>query len=127
MAYKELADLTARLYRTSLEGQVNWEETVLKDVYQASLANYSVRISLEESQSSMQSDVRISIVNSEGTIVESFSDVDLDPEWLNEFQIEESPYRIMLNTYEVARRTALGAEKAIKDIVRELRDKEIPF
>ena len=126
MAYKQLATLAYNLYKKTADGKVDWEETVLKDVYQSSLANYSVRISLEESESIIPNDVRITIINSEGSVVESFSDVDLNDSWLSEFNIDGGAYRMMHSTYEIARRTALGSEKAVADILREL-DDDIPF
>ena len=125
MAYKELVELAYGLYKRTNSGKINWGETVEEDVYQASLANYSVRISLEDSETTAPNDVRITIINSEGSVIESFTDVDLRDEWHGNLEIDESPYVIMLNMYEIARRTALGSEKAIRDILKELDDDEI--
>ena len=133
MSYKKLATLTKRLYERTLAGSIDWEETALNDVYQTSLADYSLRISLEESQtlevsqSSVQSDVKIAIVNDVGSVIESFLDEDLSPEWFHEIGVNEHPYKIMYSIYEIARRRALGSEQAINDILKELDDEDIPF
>ena len=127
MAYKKLANLASSLHRRTVAGTIDWEEMALDGVYQASLANYSVRISLVDSQGDEGVDVKISIINEEGSEVESFSDVDLKPEWFDGLSITGHPYDIMYNIYQTARRTALGSETAINDILEELGDDEIPF
>lgn len=127
MAYKKLAILANGLYRKTLAGNINWKETEIDGVYQASLASYSVRISLDESEAGRASDVRISIVSGEGSVIESFTDEDLDQEWLLELTVEEHRYRIMYGIYETARRLALGSEKAVNDILSELNGDEDRF
>jgi len=130
MSYKKLAKLTSNLQRRTLSGKIDWQETAWRDMFQASLANYSVRVSLVESQSAEGQDVKISIVNEEGVEVESFRDVDLKQQWFSEVGTAGHPYEVMLNIYQTARRAALGSEKAVSDILEEL-DKldedEIPF
>ena len=127
MAYKKLATLTFGLYRETAKGRVSWEETTSTGVYQASFSNYSVTISLEDSQEGAEHDVRISIFNDEANVIESFSDIDLDVEWFREIDANDTPYKIMHGLYETARRIALGSEQAINDILSELDDDGIPF
>ena len=127
MAYQKLAVLTNALYKRTLSGKIEWKETALDDVYQTSLANYSVSISLVEAQRGGDPDVRISIFNDEGELIESFSDEDLSPEWLSDLNVRIPPYRLMLGIYESARRIALGSEQAINDILEELDDDDLLF
>jgi len=126
-AYEKLAQLAYRLQQKTIEGEVDWNETVVSGVYQASLADYSIRISLQPSLETPEKDVKISIINEEGVEIESFLDIDIKPEWLAKMEIDNSPYTIMYNTYEVARRLALGTEKAINQILLKLEEEEIPF
>lgn len=119
MAYKELAVLASNLHKKTLDGSIGWEETALKDVYQTSLADYSLRISLEAAM------VRIAIVNEVGTEIETFVDEDLSPEWLHEIGVDEHPYTMMKSVYEIARRRALGAEQAVNEILKVLDDDDV--
>ena len=122
MAYSKLADLTTSLYQRTIEGKIDWEITTMDGVYQTSLANHSIQISLQPSRTAEGDDIRISIINDEGNEVESFLDVDMKMEWFNAIGEDQHPYKIMLEFYHLVRRTALGAEKTISDILGELND-----
>lgn len=126
MAYKKLANFTSSLHRRTMGGTIEWEETALRGVYQASLANYSVRISLVDSQDHGGLDANLSIINDEGSEVESFLDVDLQSEWFRELGVAGSSFEIMSSIFHTARRIALGSEKAINDILEELDDDVVP-
>lgn len=127
MAYRKLASLACRLYQRTYDGEVDWEETASTGVYQASFADYSIIISLQPPQSGGDSDVKISIIDDVGNEVESFLDVDLESEWLIDLGIIETPFKIMKDTYDTARRAALGSEKAIDEILAVLENDGIPF
>ena len=124
MAYKKLAVLAHRLHQRTLEGKVDWELTANTDVYQASFASYAIRISTQPSRESPGAvDVEISVVDDEGLVVESFLDVDLPREMFEEVAgTERHPYQDMKETYDTARRLALGSEKAINEILLDLDD-----
>ena len=69
MAYKKLANLAMQ---SPPKNEKVWNNSTgrrcaLDGVYQASLANYSVRISLVDSQGDEGVDVKISIINEEGS------------------------------------------------------------
>ena len=127
MAYRKLAKLALGLYRETVDGRVDWEETTSSGVYQASFSNYAVTISLQESQDDEENNVRISIYNSEASMIESFSDSALDCDWFFEMDVTETPFKIMYELYEIARRTALGSEQAVNEILKELEDDDLPF
>ena len=72
-------------------------------------------------------DVKISVIGEEGNEIESFLDVDIQTSWLRDLGSAASPYKMMYNTYEIARRSALGTEEAINKILSELEDDDILF
>ena len=128
MAYPKLAHLVYKLHEKALTGNILWEETATNGVYQASFVDYSIQISTQPSREvdGEEVGVRFSIIDSQGNQVESFLDADLDQKWFKEFGLTDNPYKIMIDTYGIARRSALGAEKAVNDILSEL-DDVIPF
>lgn len=126
-AYQKLADLAYMLYQRTLKASIDWEEAVTPGVYQASFSDYSIQISLLGSQITPDSDVKISVIDDNGNEIESFSDVDIEKGWLEKFNVEISPFQIMYETYEIARRSALGTEQAINKILSELDDDPLPF
>ena len=127
MAYRKLANLACKLYQKTIQGDVNWEETAWTGTYQASFADYSILISLQPSHKGGEDDVKISIRDGEGNEIESFLDVDLEDSWLLEFGVVETSYSLLKDTYDTARRAALGSEKAINEILSVLEDDGIPF
>ena len=120
-SYKKLAELVYRLHQKTTMGEINWEGTVTPGVYQASFSDYSIQISLRPSEESRGAkDVVISVFGDDGNEIESFTDPDIQSEWLEEFSHTAMPYPIMHETYEIARRLALGTEQAINQILSEL-------
>ncbi|MCY4394982.1 MAG: hypothetical protein OXC10_07605 [Rhodospirillaceae bacterium] len=120
-AYEKLAVLAYALYQRTKIGRVNWEVTVSDGVYQASFSDYSIKISLQVSQRDQSAeDVKISVIGDEGNEIESFTDEDIQVEWLPEFSEFDNCYQMMYQTYEIARRSALGTEKAIDQLLSEL-------
>ncbi len=126
-AYEKLATLAHALYQRTLKGEIDWEVTVSDGVYQASFSNYSIKILLEKSKSVPDvEDVRISVFDQNGAEIESFTDVDIADEWKKRFSHVSDSFDGMQGTYEIARRSALGTEKAIDQILSEL-EGELPF
>ena len=126
-AYKKLAELAYRLHQRTVEGKIHWEVTVTDGVFQASFSDYSITISVHESEiADGARDVRIRVLADDGNEIESFTDIDIENEWLTEFSVSTDAFDMMYETYEVARRSALGTEQAINDILSEL-DDEFPF
>lgn len=127
-AYEKLANLAYRLNLKTVKGEIDWEETIADGVYQASFASYSIQISVQQSQQASGHDVKISVIGDTGSEIESFLDVDIESKWLRELGTDIDPYTMMYETYEVARRSAMGTEQAINAILSELEDDdEIPF
>lgn len=127
MAHDKLAILVRKLHQRTIEGRLEWEVTATSGVYQTSFANYSINISKQQSQERYApedaEDVRLSILNDEGAELESFLDVDLpDSEFEDSVGQSARAYRIMSETYDSARRYALGSEQAIDEILLDLED-----
>ena len=126
-AYKKLAELAYKLHQMTIKGKVAWQETVTAGVYRASFSNYSLQISLEPSENLQgPKDIRISVFGDDGNEIESFIDEDIK-QWISNFDPFSTGYHMMHETYEVARRSALGTEQAIDQILADLEDDEIPF
>ena len=128
MAYQKLAILASKLHQRTVEGRIDWELTTIDGIYQASFANYSVRISVQPSRETEDDDVKIVVLDDQGLEMESFLDVDFDRvEFQETAGAGSSAYKIMKDTYDSARRVALGSERAINEILADLDDDGIPF
>jgi len=101
------------LLERSQAGKIPWEESVRPRAYQVSFTNYSVVIWYEDRPDD-ELDIHIDIINSSGDIVESFSDMQLTE------RFGPGPYKQMKDLYELARRTALGSEAALDEILEAL-------
>jgi hypothetical protein len=93
---------------------------VEEDVYQASFPGYSIRI-LERltKESNAQSDAVdciVQIFNENGTLMEEIDDIQLREGW----EYETPPFITMDAIYVTARRTALGVEQALDNLLNEL-------
>jgi hypothetical protein len=63
-----------------------------------------------------ESDYQIQLLNDEGEVLDSFSDIELG----------QGYFEKMKNLFGTARRTALGTEKVLDEIIGEL-DDDMPF
>jgi hypothetical protein len=121
--HKKLLEL---LYSRTREGKVNWSDTVDRGSYLASFENYSVEISQQRNPDNPEeADVVISIRNSSGDVIESFVDTDIGTQ-IDEQQLRREFYQRASALYSMARRAALGTDKALDAIIGEL-DDMIPF
>lgn len=120
MAYQKLASLTKKLSEKTKKGEVDWEETAEKGVYQASFSDYSLHLS--KIGEGVNIKLLITIYDEEGQVMEQFDDEDIDP-----FFLDENIFAVMKEMYEFARRRAMGTEQAINKILRILEDDESPF
>jgi hypothetical protein len=107
--YQQLIDqLLAKTERGSLE----WRETAEPDTFLSSFSNYSVILTRREHAPNYFVHI-ISILNSEGKKVDTFCD---DMGW-------DPGYKQQLtDLYERARRQALGADKALDEILTQLKE-----
>lgn len=108
MAGSKIARIIQGVDRQTKAGKIDWETTETEGVFQASFANYSIRLSCSEAEAGL--DYWFVIINNEGLAIESVSDVQLSQE-IN------AAYRFMENLYVNARRAALGVDKALDDLL----------
>jgi hypothetical protein len=112
MAADKYQHLVERLVAKTDRGEVDWKEAAGSDTFQVSFANYSLTLSVSQNREGSTLYV-ISILNSEGRTVDSFSDEDLDDGG-------GRYYPIMGELYHKARRQALGVDKALDEILGQL-------
>jgi ABC-type taurine transport system substrate-binding protein len=71
-------------------------------------------------------DYEFLLINNEGKTVDSFTDVELaDTEDFGDSKNQW--YKDSQELYDLARRTALGSEKILNEILADLDDDEVPF
>jgi hypothetical protein len=135
MADRKLITFVKKLSQRTLEGKVPWEKTVEDAVFQAAFPAYSITIGTRETQNEFESgvDYVIKIFNDEGGLVEVIADPDFA-----KGDFDGGAFRVMEEIYAVARRTAMGVEKALDSLLASLnetsskgkgsvQDDDIPF
>lgn len=114
------AQLIERLYKRSLAGQLKWQKTSEDDAFQAVFPSYSVRI-VEKPGQGIE-DYYLKIYDSTGAVVEEVSDDELATSGYT------GAWERMASLFAQARRSARGADEAVRSILSALEDDdEIPF
>lgn len=108
-----------KMYRGTIDGNINWEETQYNGIYQSSFPNYSIHI-MAGKENNDTPYIEITIYNDEGKVIETIRDDDDSLRDMND------SYQRMEEIYETARSQAMGLEKALDDIIDYL-DKIPPF
>lgn len=119
MSLQKHARLVELLLRRSNAGVLEWKEGIEVSTFQVSFKDKSVRIRHNEYGGRVSYEV--DLINEEAAVVDTFSDEELDREDGGSFWFSQ-----LRDLFEVARRTALGSEKVLNDILSELED-DIPF
>jgi hypothetical protein len=109
MADANLLNLMMKLYQKTTEGKVKWERTAKEDVYISSFPEYSIQ--LGKIGGGLIPTLYLSIFDSNGLQVESYQKPPLGDDVASKY---------LTNLYEIARRNAMGADKAIIDILKNL-------
>jgi flagellar hook protein FlgE len=117
MSMEKQLTLVQRLLSKTKAGNLDWKESGLQGAFQVSFRNNSILINRAGSH---DEDIMVSLVNENGDVVETFKDNDIRGEY------SDADARLMFDLYEMARRTALGSEKVLNSILKEL-DDDIPF
>jgi hypothetical protein len=120
MADNKLIKLVELLAKRSEQGKVRWDKTLDDGVFQAAFSEgFSLRISERPSADDPEgSDFVVTLYNEEGEVIERFSDLDFGSDQI----LGQHPYHTLAEIYTTARRTAMGAAKAIDTIIGELRE-----
>jgi hypothetical protein len=124
MVDKKLILLIHRIKDRTKDGSIIWDRTSEEDAFIASFRNYSIQISIEPTRNPnyTATDVVLKIFDYSGNIVEEVRDTDFDDDEL------PNPYEFLNEIYSIARRQAMGVDKAIDTLLEELtKDDDIPF
>jgi hypothetical protein len=115
MTSEKYLRLVSLLIKRTNENTAQWEPTSRDGVFALSLPDYTVRISIVRGGDDTQ-DVTFQIVNSEGTLIDTFTDNDAAAGLSD----KTPAYRDISNLYDQARRQALGVDKALDQLIEEL-------
>ena len=115
MDYAKQRKLVERLVNLTRSGSIDWKPYLQESVFNASFRENTVRIGLEEGRRQEEGGIVIRLVNGDGVVVGSFSNVDLQAEHTC---IDPQLWsRIMMDLFVEARRRALAADKEIHERV----------
>ena len=122
MSYPKLIALANKLADATMYSVVTWKETETEGVFQISFSDNSVRIGERPSRNSYgQEEYVLSILNSEGDLVEELGDEDVAEDE------RARMFRALKDMYETARRQAKGVDQVLDEILQELDDQMPPF
>lgn len=123
MISDKMMELSRKVARMTKEGAIIWKETERDDVFQVSFASSSLRIAKRQSRSSgVEPEFYISVINSEGSVVDEIGDEDSDSSGR-----ASGLFVIFRDCYETARRQALGIESVLDGILGELNEIDPDF
>jgi len=122
MSLEKPRKLMEVLHRRTLNGEIDWQES-FPDVYQVSFKDNSVQLGAQFHEDE-EATYTISLLNSEGTVADRFTDEDLDVDQFG--TAGKQWYKRVGELYSMARRRARGADKVLDDILKEI-DDDIPF
>lgn len=119
MSYPRMKEVIKQLHRRTMEGDLPWEETEEEGVYQAAFPNSSVRLSERPAKNPDEPgmDYWVTIHNADGKLIDKVS----DPDMRHDFEAEGvDSYDLLRELYNHARRTAMGVQDALSDILQRL-------
>lgn len=121
MVEEKILKIVRHLYATTREGNVAWEKTTSRTAFQTAFPGYTVRIWLREGMEQPDAqDVVVAVYDAIGTKLEEATDVDLQKIAPEGAQV----YSMMLELYDLARRQALGVEKALDTLLSTLEEQD---
>jgi len=107
------------LQRRTMDDKLVWEETEEEGFYQIAFPRYAVRVSKRPTKVSgtTGTDYLVSIYNTEGKLIDEVSDLDMQEDYT-----DSDPYYMMKELYDNARRSAMGVQTALGDILKNLEE-----
>jgi hypothetical protein len=106
--------LVQRLHAKTKAGEIQWERTSSRDTFQSAFPNYVVRVFVR-TEPEESPDYYVAIRDQAGTLIEQASDEAIDMAVPN-----AKAYDLMTDLYTMARRQALGVDKALDSLLGEL-------
>ena len=119
MFEKKLLDLVIGLRKKTGDRKVDWKPSYLNDeVFEAEFHPYKVSItSRHDPDYPDEPDYIVQILNNANKVVEEFSNATLRG-FMEEGKV--NPYKMLEETYTLARRQALGADDAVESLLDDL-------
>lgn len=114
--------LIRSLHDRTSEGRIAWEPTNREREFQASFPDYTISIGMRPNRNREEEDYGLKLYNADFDLIEEI--------WDEDVQAEENlyPFVLLRDTYQTARRTAMGVEKALDRLLVELDDPDLlPF
>ncbi|MBA5706809.1 hypothetical protein DT037_06925 [Pseudomonas fulva] len=121
MSTHKIAVILDKLIEKTAAGELGWQSTERRDVYQVSFPHYSIR--MQRIDKDFEEDFVVQIINKDGNILESFNDTEVKIFYSNAFSR-------MKELHSAARRKAMGVEDALDELLKELTKDDlddIPF
>lgn len=122
MSHEKHGKLIELLLKKTLDGTLDWKTSVLEGRYQISFRDNSVRLHTEEGEFDSPI-VYLELINDEGVVAETVNDEELDQGLPRG---DHFWYRQLATLFELSRRSALGSDKILDQILADL-DGDIPF
>ncbi|WP_341910386.1 hypothetical protein [Ferrovibrio terrae] len=113
-----------RLYNKSESGALTWKETVQDDMFSVAFKDFSVSIR-PVAVDFDEIDYYFEIRNENGEVVDQFKDTELSQLCSSDVE-RKALFKKVETLYEIARRNARGADKALTSILKQL-DEDFPF
>ena len=115
---EKLWNLVTRLLQKTRLGELNWEATAERTVYQLSFPKYTVRLWEAASQQDVEAnDFVIAVYNEMGKQIEKASDVALADATGSS---DVSAFQAMKELHDLARHRALGVDDALDSLLSSL-------
>lgn len=113
---EKILKLVQRLHTKTKDGEIVWEKTGGKDVYQVAFPNYTVKVFCRPNGGDPTAlDYIVSIVDEAGSVIERASDVDISSAFP-----QVKALLMMRELYTLARRQALGVDSALDSLLADL-------
>jgi hypothetical protein len=113
---EKLLKVVQRLYAKTKAGEIPWEKTSGKGIFQAAFPSYVIKLSSRPNADNPEAlDYIASVVDESGIVIERASDLDL-----SKVASEGGVFSMMGELYTMARRQALGVDGALDSLLGEL-------
>jgi hypothetical protein len=110
---EKLVQLARALFDKTTAGQLHWEPTANQNTFQLSLSNYSTLISKELDPDEPGHYILLRICNEEGQVIEE----------LYEGEAVNAGFSDMRALFNLARRIAMGVDKALDEMLDVLKSR----
>ena len=121
--HKTLIDL---LISKTAKGEISWRQTIDEDSYKVDFARHSLKLTYIDTSERGDAECIVTLINEQGQEADSFTDSDLDDHSKPNPSEKYYWFRKMKELFLSARRSALGSDKVLDEIMNELGD-DIPF